>query len=76
MKTNKINIKKYKSTPIVLFFSSIRSLSYLKAYKDKSEAISLAIKERLQIKLVEVGIKEYALENIKSINGCFYGVFK
>ena len=76
MKTNKFNIKKHKSKPLVLFFSSIRSSTYLKAYKDKSETISLAVKEKLQIKLVENGIKEYALENIKNINGCFYGVFK
>lgn len=76
MKTNKSNTKKNNGRPIILFFSSRRSLTYVKAYKHKSEAISLAIKEKLQIKLVEAGVKEYALDRIKNINGCFYGIFK
>ncbi len=73
MKTYQFNQKRNKS-PLVLFFTSY-SLDQLRAYKLKSDMLTMAVKDKLCIKVIS-GSKEYFLNKIKTINGSFYGMIR
>ena len=76
MKSRPSDKSKRKDNPIILFFFRGRSLEQIRAYKLKSQTLSLAMKEKLCVKLVAAETKEHVIECIKSINGSFYGILR
>jgi len=76
MKNLNNNSLKHQGTTITLFFSSIKSISKIKEYKETSNVLIEAVKNEKHVKIEAMNNESHRLKKIGIENGSFYGFKK